>query len=239
MATLAHTSHSRPSTLQQPTKEFIMNRVKHSLFTAIFIVTAFTQSFAREKGSFTDARDKKTYKIVKIGSQTWMAENLDYTVEGGRCYDDKPANCAKYGRLYDWVTAMNVCPSGWRLPSKEDWDIFMNFVQTDNGSTYTSGSSSLASASIAGKYLKATSGWENNEGQSGSGEDKYGFAVLPGGGGHFDGDFFEVGYIGLWWSSSESGSNYAYRGYMGYDHDNASRHYDVKHSLFSVRCVKN
>jgi uncharacterized protein (TIGR02145 family) len=136
--------------------------------------------------------------------------------------------------LYDWATAKTVCPSGWHLPSGADWDILMNFVQTDNGSTYTS-----RTASIAGKYLKATSGWNDYEGQSGNGEDKYGFAALPGGSGYSDGSFFNAGNYGNWWSATEDGSYYAYFRGMLYDDEGAYWGYYDKSNLLSVRCLQD
>jgi len=112
-------------------------------------------------GSFTDSRNGTKYKTVKIGTQTWMAENLNYEVGGSKCYNDNPANCTKYGRLYDWTTATTICPSGWHLPTNADWETLVN---NDAGG--------------AGKHLKSLEGWEDQHHGS---LDTYGFKALPGG----------------------------------------------------------
>lgn len=77
----------------------------------------------KEIGSFTDTRDGKTYKTVKIGEQWIMAENLAYKPANGNywAYDNDSANVAKYGYLYDWETAKQVAPQGWHLPTESDW----------------------------------------------------------------------------------------------------------------------
>ncbi len=76
-----------------------------------------------ETGSFTDPRDGKIYKTVKIGEQWIMAENLAYKPANGNywAYDSNDSNIAIYGYLYDWETAMNIAPEGWHLPSREEW----------------------------------------------------------------------------------------------------------------------
>ncbi|MDD3876054.1 MAG: FISUMP domain-containing protein [Bacteroidales bacterium] len=94
-------------------------------FAAMFVMTSCKKD-EEEEGpkceSFTDARDNQTYTAVKIGSQCWMAKNLNVAVSTGSwCYDGNNTNCANYGRLYSWTAAGSACPTGWKLPSDADW----------------------------------------------------------------------------------------------------------------------
>ncbi|MDR2583349.1 MAG: fibrobacter succinogenes major paralogous domain-containing protein [Fibromonadaceae bacterium] len=175
---------------------------------------------AIEKGSFTDGRDNKIYKTVKLGNQTWMAENLNYNSTGSKCYEDKEINCKKYGRLYDYPTAKSACPSGWHLPNNAEWQALVDLAGGDN---------------FAGKVLKAFSGWNEN----GNGTDAFGFSALPSGYGSSYGSFGSVGNTGYWWRDFEFNANRAFYIFMFYKRDDVSRNMNDKRDFYSVRCVQD
>lgn len=112
-----------------------MKKVIFILCLTFCYLTGFTQ----ETGTFKDLRDGKVYKTVKIGTQTWFAENLAYQPKSGvyLVYDNDSNNLAKYGYLYNWETSKIVAPNGWHLPSKKDWDELYNYLGGDNKKVYT------------------------------------------------------------------------------------------------------
>jgi uncharacterized protein (TIGR02145 family) len=194
-------------------------------FASFFNAPPLSLSSALQGGSsFRDSRDGIVYKIVKIGNQTWMAENLNYNVPGSKCYNNNSANAEKYGRLYDWDTAIKACPFGWHLPSDGEWNALVN---------------AIGGIKTAGKHLKARYSWNNN----GNGLNTYGFAALSGGCGSSDGNFGTIGYNGYWWSSSEYSANGGASGagawYMLYKSEDVSRSNYGKYYLFSIRCVQD
>ena len=198
----------------------------------IAIVLLFsTRTFAQTTGNFTDSRDGKIYKTVEIGNQVWMAENLAYKPVKGNywAYDDDQSNVSKYGYLYDYQTAMNVCPSGWHLPSLKEWKKFTKY----------NGGKRKAGAKMISKVGGDQNGNVNNEN---------GFSALPGGM-RFDigGDFGALGKYGYWWSTElfldyyrgleGLGSNWVT--YLNFNNGNVNYCAHPKDGGASVRCIRD
>jgi len=164
----------------------------------------------------------QTYKTVEIGGKTWMAENMNYKPSDGnsQCYNNDADMCKEYGRLYDWNTAMKVCPSGWHLPTRDEWNELVKIAGENN----------------AGKKLRATIGWN----EDGNGTDDYGFSILPGGEGSYQYDklfFNSVGRFGYLWSASASGTSGAYTVNIDLNKRSVRWDRDDNNNLASVRCV--
>jgi uncharacterized protein (TIGR02145 family) len=168
---------------------------------------------------FTDPRDGKKYKTVKIGEQTWLAENLNYEGKGanaiGVAYENNSGNASKHGRLYTWREALTVAPPGWHLPTDEEWTALTDFA---------------GGAATAAEALKSE-GWD--------GTDAFGFSALPGGCRSRGGGFFSVGGRGSWWSAAEEDGERAYSRYMRSGSARVYRDVDRKDSAFSVRLVRD
>ncbi len=149
---------------------------------SIFDISAYeiqetTEQYNTETGTFTDSRDNKAYKWVKIGSQIWMAQNLNYNIAGSGCNQ-----CETYGRLYTWDAANRACPSSWHLPSDSEWQTLIDY---------------LGGSGVAGGKMKSTGTWQspNTDATNSSG-----FSALPGGFRLANGSFYNAGNGG-WWSS--------------------------------------
>ena len=168
---------------------------------------------AQETGTFTDPRDGKTYKTVKIDSQIWMAENLNYDIKYSWCID-----CETYGRLYNWDAALMSCPVGWHLPSDEEWVVLTSNV----------GGGSLKEA--------GTAHWKSpNTGAT----NKSGFTALPHGYRALLGSLDWDTKIGFWWSSTPHKRTYAWTWRLDYNLSTVTRQISNKPVGMSVRCIKD
>lgn len=201
----------------------------------------------------------QVYNTIQIFNQCWLKENLnvgivilgtqemnDNSIIEKYCYNDEEVNCDIYGGRYQWDEVMQytaqqgargICPSGWHLPTDEEWKILEGAVDSQYGigaqtwdyMTYNRGFD-------AGTNLKTTYGWN----YGGNGLDLFGFSGLPGGYRSNSGGFIGIGDSDGWWASSEINTNYAWSRYIGYIYaqvgrfDNGDKNYG-----FSVRCLKN
>ena len=109
--------------------------LRKAAFTLILLFTS--SASAQDLGSFTDERDGTTYKTVEIGKETWMAENLKYITSEITCGVDTKhgASMKNHGCLYSFTDAQKVCPIGWHLPTKVEFDrLLINVGEGREGS---------------------------------------------------------------------------------------------------------
>lgn len=196
--------------------------------------------------SVTDI-DGNTYKTVVIGNQTWMAENLKtthysngdqipniinnsewvYSNYGAYCWMENDEKYKKiYGAIYNYyavVDRRNVCPSGWRVPSKNDW-VSLEYNAGDN--------------ELTGGYLKEE-GYDHWYKPNLRADNRTGFTALPAGGRGVDGNFSAIGQDCYWWSTTGVSTSIAYARHLNYNMSSFQSGQGGKLLGFSVRCVKN
>jgi uncharacterized protein (TIGR02145 family) len=196
----------------------------------------------------TNSSNDTQKKSVVIGTQTWMAENLnvdkfkngdpipeaksveEWTKAGKEgkpawCYyDNDPKNGEKYGKLYNWYAVNDprgLAPAGWHVPSDKEWTVLSDY---------------LGGNEVAGKKMKSTNGWNEN----GNGDNSSGFSGLPGGyrfeSGGFGGN---IGYSCYWWSITEDNLISALSRDLYKDLNDFNTFYTPKGVGLSVRCLKD
>ena len=184
-----------------------------------------------EYGTFTDARDGKSYKTVVIGGKTWMAENLNYdnsatatgSIDSSFCYDGIPANCEKYGRLYQEYAATAVCPEGWRLPTADDWRDLTTTAKSEFGDDNGS--------------LRAVGQWENTIfGDNVTATNASGFSALPAGYRAKTGECDGEGTKAYFWGEDNM-NHYAW--ILSNQHDMEKESMQRGYYAYAVRCVKD
>ena len=215
-----------------------------SIYNIIVIVIAWTI----QTGSYYHI-EGNNFKTIKIGSQIWMAENLDVdkfsngdliphaqtrkewyeASEKGQpawCYyENDPANSDIHGKLYNWHAVNDrrgLAPAGWHVPSNIEWHELIDF---------------LGGMATADEKMKSNKGWS----AASNGNNQSGFSGTPGGYRFVMGFFGRMGDSGYWWSATESKRNTKGAWYCKLDYYNSyvDSTIDLKGTGFSVRCIKN
>ena len=183
--------------------------MKNILFLLLALAASGTL-FAQQTGTFTDSRDGHVYKTIKIGNQTWMAENLAFNIdnESWPLNDDKK-NIEYYGNFYKWETALTACPNGWKLPSKTDFEILINHF---------------------GDWEKAYKALTKN---GSSGFD----ALLTGWRGSYGG-YPDKDNCTMFWSATKNWKHYRWALGISKEENSASLMDDYDSRGFNIRCIK-
>ena len=195
-------------------------------------------------GTMTDI-DGNTYKTVKIGTQTWMAENLKVTKYNDGTsipnvtditawsklttgaysnYENQFSYSETYGKLYNWyaINTGKLCPIGWHVATDAEWATLIDYLGGD----------------VAAGKLKET-GTKHWYSPNNGATNESGFTALPGGVRSGNGTFNSIGYIGYWWSATERTTRTAMRWVMNNDKIRVDRYEGNKENGGSVRCVKD
>ncbi len=210
-----------------------------SLIALILVCSCSTSS--------DDNGNSNTNTTVTIGGQVWMQKNLNVSkyvngddipqvqdatawaalTTGAWCYyENNASNGDVYGKLYNWYAVNDprgLAPTGYHVPSDAEWTTLTTF---------------LGGESVAGNKMKATTGWNPFSGITNT--NSSGFTGLAGGRrSQYDGPFFDVGYRGNWWSSSENDTPTVWSRELNYQHGDAHRYYSNKGEGLSVRCLRD
>ena len=243
-----------------------MTTTKKFWFYAFALVGAAFMLFSSCEKDDNDTKtvkdiDGNVYKTVKIGNQEWFAENLKTTKYNNGTpipnitnntewselstgayawYENNEAAYKNaYGALYNWyaVNTGNLCPTGWHVPTDAEWSTLINYIDpnADGGNNWlnTAGGKMKSTRTAPDAHPR----WESPNTDA---TDEYNFSALPGGYRNFtNGTFYNVGYYGGWWSSTENDATFAWSRYMYYGYGNVNRSSYFKRYGFSVRCVRD
>jgi uncharacterized protein (TIGR02145 family) len=183
-------------------------------------------------GTLTDVRDNQQYPTVQIGTQCWMAANLNFgnvipsssmqrdnCIMEKYCFNDNPVNCSTDGGFYQWdelvqfsslAGGQGLCPPGWHVPTENDWNTLFAFY---------------ISSGFAGDPLKFT-------GYSG-------FNALLSGTRFLNRSWSFSGFATMLWSSTSQGPNKAWAHGMNSYNPSVSYYPAYRHNAFPVRCIRD
>jgi len=219
-----------------------------------------TPTVVETTGTFTDSRDGKTYKWVKIGEQIWMAEDLAYTGDDirhilsdvewennsscdGWCYYNNSDSLGKiYGVLYQWEAAKKACPEGWHLSTFDEWNESTTYMMRNGYSC----DGDAESGRMLAKALATDNGWDISDHQYAVGNTDYpkyrnksGFSARPTGKRSDNGSFWNLGQVGFFWSEKEKEDDDIWYWSISTNNYNTIQYYANKRCGEAVRCVKD
>ena len=230
-----------------------MNRILLGFIAIGLLTLVGCRTSKRNISTITDF-EGNSYKTVKIGTQEWMAENLnvEHFINGdviqeaktdsewqkagenrepAWCYyDNNSSNGEKYGKLYNFYAVTDprsLAPNGWHVPTDAEWTLLTDYL-TNNGHS-----------GAEGRALKSKSGWSAYDGIRVNGTDDYGWLGLPGGNRYYNGYFNYIGSFGYWWSSSQYLTDYAWFHNLFSLNDYVGRSSSNKKGGLSVRCLRD
>jgi uncharacterized protein (TIGR02145 family) len=164
--------------------------------------------------TFKDPRDEMLYNTIKIEDQVWMRENLHY--KSSNSYINPLNSSKKYGRLYTWSAASEVCPNGWHLPSIDEWEVLMENLKKEKG-----------------PVVKKAWSWHHK----GNGKNLFRFGILPAG--KCDAtQFLSFSKQAYFWTATEKSSTKA-ASYLFKDTHKVKVLNSDKSLGHSVRCIKD
>ena len=203
-----------------------------------------------------DVRDGKKYNTIQIGSECWMAENInigsmiigteemsDNSIIEKYCYDNSTCNCDEYGGLYQLDEMMayptdnskqGICPEGWHIPTDEEWKTLEGTVDSQYPVEDPIWDNFGWRGFDVGLNLKSSSGWYSD----GDGTNAYGFNAYPGGVRNYDSTFLLIGEHASFWSSVDAFDNNNFTRHLNYNNDNNYRGFTNDFGI-SVRCIKD
>ena len=196
----------------------------------------------------TDTRDAQTYNTVKLGHQTWFAQNLNYETANSCCYGDNASNCETYGRLYDWEASKTVCPAGWHLGSDEEWSTLIKYLDPNADSQSDSSVSVVEESKIAGGMLKTTGNLRDETGlwnyPNVAATNSSKFSAVPAGVCYVDGSCDVMGRHAIFWTSTENANSKVWFRVLDYGLESIYRAEEGQWGMervtsLSVRCLKD
>ena len=188
-----------------------------------------------KRGILIDERDGRSYQVVRIGERVWMAENLAFeTGKGCWAHSKDESTVNEFGYIYNWKTAMNICPDGYHLPTDNEWK---ELERTLGMSAEEADLEGDRGGEEISNILKSKSGWDNDA----NGNNKSKFNALPVGCRFSEGKYFlNNGISGHWWSSSEVDEKNVWSHFLHVSSKiGVIRKPDSKKMGYSVRCIRN